>query len=195
MTAPENPPKLWALTVRVGSPRFSELQTFAHPDPADAREQHACVEDKDQVSPVAEYVLASTAAAEREAAVKAAREKFADLIEKADDLADDLVGRPRSSEVTEALRRERDALLVERDRLARLGWAAVTIIRGMSHVSTARFYWGEDEAAKKDGDMASSMMNRALAEQEDRLADLCDEVSKAVLEEDDKAAQAGKGVG
>lgn len=141
MTAPENPPKLWALTVRVGSPRFSELQTFAHPDPADAREQHACVEDKDQVSPVAEYVLASTAAAEREAAVKAAREKFADLIEKADDLADDLVGRPRSSEVTEALRRERDVLLARVEKLREALSTVERQTRGASDEADARIAW------------------------------------------------------
>lgn len=107
MTAPENPPRLWACTHCAGE----YISVAARLDLVEDCDEDGCV-----ASPVAEYVLASTAAAEREAAVKAAREKFADLIEKADDLADDLVGRPRSSEVTEALRRERDALQAWKDR-------------------------------------------------------------------------------
>lgn len=109
MTAPENPPRLWACTHCAGE----YISVAARLDLVEDCDEDGCV-----ASPVAEYVLASTAAAEREAAVKAAREKFADLIEKADDLADDLVGRPRSSEVTEALRRERDALQAVVDAVA-----------------------------------------------------------------------------
>lgn len=63
------------------------------------------------------YVRVDIAEAEKAEAVAAAREKFAALIESADDLADDLMGRPRNSEMIASLIQEVAAL---RGRITRL---------------------------------------------------------------------------
>ena len=168
----ENPPKLWLICEeRWGSVLVRKSET----DEMEIRlyREHLTRECHDYASAFTEpqaYVREDVAAEQTAAAVKAARVKFADMIEKADDLADDLMGRPRASETIDALRRERDAL--DRRVNALREGLRVIVMRSLASV--------DDPSVEV---MAYEIANHALMLDNDMMAD----------GEDDAAA--GKGVG
>ncbi len=187
---PESPERLWVLELGHG-----ERAACLTEEEAATYETH--VEDEDRVRP-AEYVLASVAASR---AVEAERARILASVVDALNAAyeegrdePDMTGfvlgaltdacgstdadaeRFRASKAKgAALRRERDALLAERDAVAREGWRACVL-----GVSIIRFWQAETKSRSGDQRGALALMNEAVA-------------LRDIFTAGDKAA--GKGVG
>lgn len=177
----ENPPRLWAFAVRGAihaAPEEAPLLASVHQGWGAAKPQAYVRED------VAAQREASVLEGAMEGVAQSTRETFEELATALgltiEDACDDswitLCDRVKESVAeTTALRRERDALLAERDAVAREGWRACVL-----GVSIIRFWQAETKSRSGDQRGALALMNEAVA-------------LRDIFTADDTAA--GKGVG